>query len=115
MKTLDAPERVRVVAAFDELRERGPTLGRPYVDSVKGSRYHHMKELRPFGSNIRVLFAFDRRRVAVALVGGDKTNNWKGWYRQNVRVADQSYGQHLRSIGEEGRWRTNDGRQSGGR
>lgn len=96
MKTLDARQRARVVAAFDELRERGPGLGRPHVDTVKGSRYHNMKELRPFGTNLRVLFAFDRRRVAVALVGGDKTNNWNGWYRRNVRIADQSYDQHLR-------------------
>jgi hypothetical protein len=74
-----------------------------------------MKELRPFGTNIRVLFAFDRRRVAVALVGGDKTHDWTGWYRRNVRAADQRFGQHLRSIGEEGRCRTSGGRNSAGR
>lgn len=115
IKALDVRERARVAAAFDELRERGPALGRPYVDSVKRSRYHNMKELRPFGTSIRVLFAFDRRRVAVALVAGDKTNNWKGWYRRNIPAADHSYGQHLRSIGEEARCRTSDGRRSAGR
>jgi hypothetical protein len=29
------------------LRDQGPTLGRPLVDTVKGSRHNNMKELRP--------------------------------------------------------------------
>jgi hypothetical protein len=61
-----------------------------------------MKELRPFATNIRVLFAFDRRRTAVMLVAGDKTNNWKEWYRVNVPRADASFTQHQRSTGTGG-------------
>lgn len=75
--------------SIDELEERGPALGRPYVDGVRRSRHSNMKELRSFGGNLRVLFAFDRRRQAVLLIGGDKTNDWDGWYERNIPVADQ--------------------------
>lgn len=52
----DAPA---VTAAIDYLEREGPTLGRPVVDKVKGSRVHNMKELRPSGTSIRILFVFD--------------------------------------------------------
>lgn len=94
----------RIAAAFDELERRGPALGRPFVDSVKGSRHHNMKELRSVGGHLRALFAFDPRRRAVVLLGGDKSGDWEGWYRRNVRVADTIYDRHLRSRGEEGPW-----------
>jgi hypothetical protein len=95
----------RVAAAFDELERRGPGLGRPFVDSVKGSRHHNMKELRSVGGHLRALFAFDPRRRAVVLLGGDKSGDWEGWYRRNIPVADKIYDRHLRSRGEEGPWR----------
>ncbi|MEB3308969.1 MAG: type II toxin-antitoxin system RelE/ParE family toxin [Snowella sp.] len=43
------------------LKQFGPTLGRPYVDTLKGSRFDNMKEIR-FNANDgvwRVAFAFD--------------------------------------------------------
>lgn len=62
-----------LVGAVRKLQERGPALPRPLADTVKGSRHSNMKELRPPGSNIRVLFAFDQRRMAILLIGGDKS------------------------------------------
>lgn len=59
-------------------------MGRPLVDTVVASRHPNMKELRPGSTGrteIRVLFAFDVIRRAVLLVGGDKSTDWKGWYR----------------------------------
>ncbi|MDQ6605854.1 MAG: type II toxin-antitoxin system RelE/ParE family toxin [Actinomycetota bacterium] len=94
----------RMAAAFDELDRSGPGLGRPRVDSIKASRHHNMKELRSVGGNLRALFAFDPRRRAVVLLGGDKTNNWRGWYQRNVPRADKLYDKHLRTIGKEGPW-----------
>lgn len=94
----------RIAAAFDELEQRGPGLGRPFVDSIKGSRHHNMKELRSVGGHLRALFAFDPRRRAVVLLGGNKTSDWRGWYARNVSVADKVYAKHLRSLGKEGRW-----------
>jgi hypothetical protein len=101
----------KIAGAIDRLAEHGPSLGRPAVDSVNRSRHHNMKELRSFGGNLRVLFAFDPRRKAVLLTGGDKTNNWKGWYRDNIPKADRLFDEYLR---REGPWDGPGGR-SGGR
>lgn len=80
-----------VVAAIDMLADGGPTLGRPIVDRVKGSKRHNMKELRPSGTSIRILFIFDPERRAVLLVAGDKAGNWSGWYDTNIPVAEARY------------------------
>jgi hypothetical protein len=60
-----------------------------------------MKELRSIGGHLRALFAFDPRRRAIVLLGGDKTNDWSGWYERNVPLADDIYDEHLRSLGKE--------------
>jgi len=86
-----------VIAALELLAERGPHLGRPLVDSVKGSRHHNMKEQRPGSTGrteLRVLFAFDSQRTAVALVAGDKSANWARWYRVAIPAADELFDQH---------------------
>jgi hypothetical protein len=95
----------RIAAAIDRLELVGPTLGRPRVASIKGSRHHNMKELRSRCGNLRALFAFDPHRHAVVLVGGDKTGDWKGWYKRNIPHADRLYDQHLRALGKEAPWR----------
>jgi hypothetical protein len=72
------------------------------VDTIKGSRHSNMKELRPGStgrSEIRLLFAFDPTRQAILLVGGDKSNNWKGWYDTNIPLADNRYDEHLTQLG----------------
>jgi hypothetical protein len=84
--------------AIDQLAIEGPSLGRPLVDRIKGSKYHNMKELRPASTGateIRILFAFDPRREAIFLVAGDKSGNWDGWYREAVPLADSRYAEHL--------------------
>jgi hypothetical protein len=96
----------RIAATFDELARKGPTLGRPFVDSIKGSRHHNMKELRSIGGNLRALFAFDPSRRAVVLLGGDKTGDWRGWYERNIPLADKLYDKHLRALGKGGTWPT---------
>lgn len=80
-----------VTAAIDMLAASGPTLGRPIVDRVKGSVRHNMKELRPSATSIRVLFIFNPERSAVLLVAGDKAGDWKGWYEDNIPVAEKRY------------------------
>lgn len=78
-------------AALELLQEQGPDLGRPLVDRIKGSELHNLKELRPLGTNIRMLFAFDRARRALVVVAGDKTGDWKRWYVKNVPIAEQRF------------------------
>jgi hypothetical protein len=88
----------RIIAAVQVLRDQGPGLGRPLVDSVKGSE-HPMKELRV--GTIRIVFAFDPRRIAVLLTGGDKQDKWQKWYRRAIPKADRLYEQHLAQINKE--------------
>ncbi len=90
----DLASATQVAQAVAALREEGPTLGRPLVDRIQGSRIHHLKELRPGSggrSEIRVLFAFDPARSALLLPGGDKAGNGQRWYRENVPIAERLY------------------------
>lgn len=78
-------------AAFDLLAQVGPSLGRPLVDSITGSRIGNPKELRPASSSrseIRILFVFDPQRQAVVLVAGDKAGRWSRRYRENIPIAE---------------------------
>ncbi len=104
IKGLDPISMQRVVAALDILEEKGPTLGRPLVDSIKGSRHKNMKELRPGSAGateLRILFIFDPERRAILLVAGDKRGLWSEWYRHNVPIADSRYDEHLRTLRNE--------------
>jgi len=104
--TLEEAEQESVRASVLLLRERGPALGRPHADVVAASRYPNMKELRTqhAGRPFRTLFAFDPRRVAILLIGGDKTGNDR-WYEEFVPLADRIYGKHLIAIEKESRER----------
>lgn len=99
--SLDSGEQGTIIAAVNVLEKWGPGLGRPLVDSIHASRHSNMKELRPSTGNLRVLFAFDPRRVAILLIGGDKTNRWRAWYRQIIPVADRLYDEHLTALEKE--------------
>jgi hypothetical protein len=77
--TLSAEDQQSIDAAVRLLEQRGPGLGRPLVDSIEGSRHANMKELR--AGTLRVLFAFDPRRTAILLIGGDKRGPLAGVLR----------------------------------
>ena len=90
-----------LLAAIRVLRDQGPALGRPLVDTVKASRHKNMKELRPGSTGrteVRVLFAFDPVRRAILLMGGDKSDNWKRWYTKNIPIADRRFEEHLEKL-----------------
>ncbi len=80
------------------LGEFGPGLGRPYVDTLKGSSYANMKELR-FNAEDgvwRVAFAFDPARNAALLLAGSKSGvSERRFYRQLIAKADKRYAAHL--------------------
>lgn len=84
------------------LEERGPAFGFPFSSGIKGSRHSHMRELRVQHRSdpYRILYAFDPRRTAILLLGGDKTGDDR-WYDRMVPKADDLYDEHLREIGEE--------------
>ncbi len=100
---LSEAEQVDVRAAVNLLRRFGPALGRPHVDSVASSKHANMKELRVQhrGRPYRVLFAFDPRRAAILLIGGNKTGKGR-WYKVFVPIADRLYDQHLQTLRKEG-------------
>jgi hypothetical protein len=90
----DLGSATQVAQAVAALREEGPALGRPLVDRLKGTKIHHLKELRPGSrgrSEIRIIFAFDPSRSALLLLGGDKAGNWQRWYRDNIPLAERLY------------------------
>ena len=101
---LDADVRIGIVARAKLLAEHGPQLGRPYVDTLSGSQYTNMKELRFDADNgvWRVAFAFDPDRKAVLLVAGDKGGvNQKRFYRQLIQTADKRFTEWLRPKKED--------------
>jgi len=97
--SLTEPEREDVIAVVDMLKALGPRLGFPQSSQIRGSRHGQMRELRiqHAGKPFRVLYAFDPRRTAILLVGGDKTGNGR-WYDQMVPLADRLFDQHLNEL-----------------
>ncbi|MCE8023464.1 MULTISPECIES: type II toxin-antitoxin system RelE/ParE family toxin [Halomonadaceae] len=97
--SLDETDRENVLAALLMLKERGPMLPRPHADTVNGSQYRNMKELRiqSQGRPLRAFFAFDPRRAGIVLCAGDKTGN-KRFYDDMIPVADREYAAHLESL-----------------
>ncbi len=95
---LDRPVRLELAANAELLGQFGPRLGRPRVDTLNGSRYANMKELRfmAAGQVWRVAFAFDPRRRAILLCAGSKSGKSQGrFYRALIRKADQRFETHL--------------------
>jgi hypothetical protein len=88
-----------ILVGLGLLKQEGPLLGRPYADTLKGSRYPNLKELRVQhgGEPWRILFAFDPVRQAIVLVGGNKTGD-KRWYEKNMTIAEQRFTEHLESL-----------------
>lgn len=99
VRSLKDDARARLQRAEHRLIEQGPRLGRPIADTVRGSRYRNMKELRP-APTIRAFYALDPQQRIVMLCGGDKAASQQGerWYRRMIRRADRLYGTHLAAL-----------------
>jgi hypothetical protein len=100
---LTESEQVDVNAKVILLQRFGPALRRPHSDVISSSRHANMKELivQHRGRPYRVLYAFDPRRTAILLIGGDKTGNDR-WYEIFVPIADKLYEEHLAALKREG-------------
>jgi hypothetical protein len=100
---LSEDEQAPIMVAAEVLGQRGPSLGRPLVAEVAGSKIHNLKELRPSGTSIRILFVFDPRRTAILLVGADKAEHgWKAWYPGAIAEAEALYDTYLSELRTEG-------------
>ena len=105
-RELSEPQQRSVRRIEDLLTERGPGLGYPHSSQVISSRHSRMRELRvqSRGRPLRIFYAFDPRRAAVLLIGGDKTGNDR-FYDEFIPIADRIYDEHLDKLYEEG-WRS---------
>jgi len=85
------------------LIEQGPQLPFPYSSGINGSKHAHMRELRvqSGGRPLRIFYAFDPRRSAILLIGGDKTGDDR-FYERMVPIADQLYDVYIAEIRREG-------------
>ncbi len=92
----------RVLMHFELLAEHGPQLARPHADTLKGSKLKNLKELRvqykkdPY----RIIYAFDPKRQAVILLGGNKSGD-KQWYAKTIPQAERLYQDHLKALEDE--------------
>lgn len=96
---------IELLAHAKLLEQFGPSLGRPRVDTLKGSRHANMKELRFSADNgvWRVAFAFDPKRQAILLVAGDKSAvNQRRFYKRLIEIADNRFTNHLDDLDESG-------------
>lgn len=100
--TLTGAEQESVDASVGLLEERGPVLGYPHSSGIESSNHRHMRELRiqHQGRPLRVFYAFDPRRKAILLIGGDKTGD-KRFYERMAPIADAIYDQHLEELERE--------------
>lgn len=100
---LDEGEQEDVAAYVELLEKRGPSSPHPYSCRIEGSRHSHMRLLRVqlAGRPYRVLYAFDPRRSAILLIGGDKTGNTR-WYDEFVPIADDLSDEHIETLRREG-------------
>jgi len=83
------------------LKDKGPKLGRPWADTLNGSDYSNMKELRFDAEDgvWRVAFVFDPDRNAILLVAGDKSGvSQKKFYEKLIDKADKRYKGHLEDL-----------------
>ena len=96
------PEQESVSHDVEILRAKGVNLRYPRCSGVKSSKQAHMRELRiqHEGRPYRVLYAFDPKRQAVLLIGGEKTGNPR-WYEEFVPIADRPYDEHLAELERE--------------
>lgn len=90
----------KVLAGLLALAQGGPSVGRPLVDTIKGSRFTNLKKLRVqhHGEPLRAFFAFDPLRQAIVLCAGNKGGNEKRFYKEMLPLAEAQYARHLTEL-----------------
>ena len=100
---LTEDEQIELDATIQLLEEFGPALGRQHCDTIHGVKLSNMKELRTQcrGRPLRTFFAFDPRRTAILLIGGDKTGDDR-FYERMIPLAECLYNNYLEELRREG-------------
>ncbi|HDS1154039.1 TPA: type II toxin-antitoxin system RelE/ParE family toxin [Pluralibacter gergoviae] len=96
-QALSAKDQARVLAMLDLLEKEGPRLGRPYADTIKGSRFSNMKELRIQRRDepLRIFYVFSPEREGILLCAGNKSGDDKRFYDIMIPLADEEYTEYL--------------------
>jgi hypothetical protein len=98
---VSANEQIEIMAKVNLLKLFGPQLKRPHADTLKGSKFANMKELRADVQEhvLRIAFAFDPHRKAILLVGGDKSGrSQQRFYKKLIAKADELYEAHVAAL-----------------
>src|SRR3954454_7164868 len=101
LRELDTPVRKAIAKYAAVLAVEGHQLSRPWADTLKGSKFPNMKELRPTVNKVewRVAFAFDPQRQAILLAAAAKGGKKDARvYAQLIKTADERFSQHLKSL-----------------
>ena len=100
--TLSESTQIDIDASVHLLEKMGIYLPFPHSSKINNSKHSHMRELRvqSKGNPIRILYAFDPRRHAILLIGGDKTGK-ENWYDKYVPIADKILDEHLEELEQE--------------
>ncbi|TGK51725.1 type II toxin-antitoxin system RelE/ParE family toxin [Leptospira kanakyensis] len=93
LRKLDLSTKEEILAHFYLLQQKGPLLGRPFADSIQGSKIKNLKELRIQVKLkvIRIFFVFTERRIGLLLAGGDKRGNDKRFYEEMIPMVEKIY------------------------
>lgn len=90
-----------LLAVAKLLAEFGPRLGRPYVDTLKGSKHANMKEMRFSAADgeWHAAFAFDPERNGIVMIAGDKSGSGhKRFDKQLIAKADSRFSDHPENL-----------------
>lgn len=100
---LTEPDQAATYRVVSLLETLGLGLGHPYSSAINGSKYA-LRELRvqSMGHPLRIFYAFDPRRDAVLILGGDKTGDDRFYERMvplcegifATYLAEQAAGEH---------------------
>jgi hypothetical protein len=102
VSSLDDDAKEAIFKHVTILKRLGPSLGRPYVDTIKGSKFTNLKELRIQNKKrvFRIFFVFDPNRNIFLILGGDKKSNSR-FYEEMISKVEKLYSEHLRQLGED--------------
>ncbi|MFR0655846.1 type II toxin-antitoxin system RelE/ParE family toxin [Pantoea sp. SIMBA_079] len=106
LREQDRAMQLDVLAALNLLKQEGPHLGRPHVDTLYGSKIPNMKELRvqSNGRPVRGFFVFDPMRKAIVLCAGNKEGaDEKRFYKTMIKTAENEYNRHLDQLKRSGK------------
>ncbi|MCG6146640.1 type II toxin-antitoxin system RelE/ParE family toxin [Leptospira bandrabouensis] len=99
LNDLDNDAKKDILVSIEILKEFGPRLGRPHVDTIAGSKIKNLKELRVNSKNrpFRIFFVFDPKRNAILLIGGNKATS-KKFYPNMIKKSEELYSEYLGNL-----------------